>query len=899
MRRISSNSFIVRFSAVYLMAAVFLLGAPFKVSAAVTVDIKANGADGTVTINNGDSYGYTWTSTGATTCDFTSPFPSSVTMSGSSTVNSGAPFYYPSVGSPVTITVSCSDGVETRSDSVVIQLAAAPAVTADLKANGSDGPVTINNGDSYGYTWTSTGATTCDFSSPFPSSVTLSGSSTVNSGAPFYYPSIGSPVTITMTCTNGTNSATDSVVINMAATSTAVTADIKANGSDGPVTITNGNSYTYNWVSANATTCDFTSPFPSSVTLSGNSTVNPGAPFYYPSTSTPVTITVRCTNGSSTATDSVVINLAGGTSSPVVTVDIKANGSDGPVTITNGSSYVYNWVSNNATTCDFTSPFPSSVTLSGNSTVNPGAPFYYPGTTTPVTITVTCTNGTSTATDSVVINLATTSSCPVLSITSSLSATGTISQPFSYTITATTTGVSATTTRYNLTGSLPAGLSFSSTTGVISGTPTVFGNFTVSIQALNDCGNDTETLTLTINNTGGPGCPTPVITSSLSENVFVGNPFNYTVGISGTASTTVSVSGLPAGLSYSSSTRTISGTPTTAGTYTIVITATNSCGTTVNNLMLVVNSPSGGGGGGGGGGSSSGGGSTTSGEVLGVSTATNFCPFLSSYMRFGQANDQLEVIKLQAFLKMFEGYDYVNVTGVFDEATHQAVSAFQLKYKDEILTPWGISAPTGYAYIKTIGKINQIVCGYGIPDVHPATAGKVLGKESAGFKEGMGTSSLNSIPVIGQNVSKGQNVQEDRTVQDPDGLAAALFSWPTSALETLQCLYELLLILIVLYILGNVLESVLYKDKPENVLKRFYTKWVTVMVGIVIAFFGAYMLKEWCLLLPLIVAFLALAVWVYTSPTHAALKKSVQVWYLGAARKGDTKETAILKTETK
>ncbi|MEK7135503.1 MAG: hypothetical protein AAB780_02250, partial [Patescibacteria group bacterium] len=74
----------LRSMAVYLAVAVFFMGTPISVSAAVTVDIKANGSDGPVTITNGDTYSYSWTSTGATICDFTSPFPSSVTLSGSS-----------------------------------------------------------------------------------------------------------------------------------------------------------------------------------------------------------------------------------------------------------------------------------------------------------------------------------------------------------------------------------------------------------------------------------------------------------------------------------------------------------------------------------------------------------------------------------------------------------------------------------------------------------------------------------------------------------------------------------------------------------------------------------------------------------------------------------------------
>jgi uncharacterized repeat protein (TIGR02543 family) len=74
-----------------------------------------------------------------------------------------------------------------------------------------------------------------------------------------------------------------------------------------------------------------------------------------------------------------------------------------------------------------------------------------------------------------------------------LTASGTVYAAFTnYTITAANSPAS-----FNATG-LPAGLSINTTTGVISGTPTAVGTFTVTISATNASGTDSKTLTITI-----------------------------------------------------------------------------------------------------------------------------------------------------------------------------------------------------------------------------------------------------------------------------------------------------------------------------------------------------------------------------------------------------------------
>jgi hypothetical protein len=124
-----------------------------------------------------------------------------------------------------------------------------------------------------------------------------------------------------------------------------------------------------------------------------------------------------------------------------------------------------------------------------------------------------------------------------------------------------------------------------------------------------------------------------------------------------------------------------------------------------------VDAPSNGGGGNnnGGGGSSGGGGGGGGGTVLGTTTAAACEQYISTFMRRGQVNDPEQVKRVQGILKMFEGAD-LEETGEYDEKSEAAIKAFQLKYADEVLTPWGIQQPTGYVFLTTRKKLNEVYC---------------------------------------------------------------------------------------------------------------------------------------------------------------------------------------------
>jgi peptidoglycan hydrolase-like protein with peptidoglycan-binding domain len=72
---------------------------------------------------------------------------------------------------------------------------------------------------------------------------------------------------------------------------------------------------------------------------------------------------------------------------------------------------------------------------------------------------------------------------------------------------------------------------------------------------------------------------------------------------------------------------------------------------------------------------------------------------------------------LKKFLNKELGLN-LRINGYFGPLTEDAVKKFQLKYKDKILTPWGIDQPTGVVYLTTASYINYLECpalGYTVP----------------------------------------------------------------------------------------------------------------------------------------------------------------------------------------
>jgi len=137
---------------------------------------------------------------------------------------------------------------------------------------------------------------------------------------------------------------------------------------------------------------------------------------------------------------------------------------------------------------------------------------------------------------------------------------------------------------------LPAGLNLSAG-GLLSGIPTVAGNYTFAITAADSRGcNATATFTLNIGSIGLITLPPATLPDGIVGTTYPTQTLPAAVG--GTGPYTYVAANIPPGFTFNSTTRELSGIPTTGGTFTMSVTVTDANGlTATTNYTVLVTVP--------------------------------------------------------------------------------------------------------------------------------------------------------------------------------------------------------------------------------------------------------------------------------------------------------------------
>ena len=497
---------------------------------------SASTASGTV----GSAFSYQITATNTPSSYGATGLPAGLSVNSGTGLISGTPTT--AATSTVTLSAINGGGTGTATLALTINKPAVPVITSASTASGTVG-------SAFSYQITATNTPSSYGATGLPAGLSVNSGTGLISGTP----TTAATSTVTLSAINGggTGTATLTLTINNP-TAPVITSASTASG-------TVGSAFSYQITATNTPSSYGATGLPAGLSVNSGTGLISGTP----TTAATSTVTLSASNGGGTGTATLALTI----NKPAVPVITSASTASGTV----GSAFSYQITATNTPSSYGATGLPAGLSVNSGTGLISGTP--KTAATSTVTLKAINGGGTGTATLTLTINKP---AVPV--ITSASTASGTVGSAFSYQITATNTPSS-----YGATG-LPAGLSVNSGTGLISGTPTTAATSTVTLKAINGGGTGTATLTLTINK------PVPVITSASTASGTVGSAFSYQITATNTPSS-YGATGLPAGLSVNSGTGLISGTPTTAATSTVTLSAINGGGTGTATLTLTINNP--------------------------------------------------------------------------------------------------------------------------------------------------------------------------------------------------------------------------------------------------------------------------------------------------------------------
>ncbi len=444
--------------------------------------------------------------------------------------------------------------LDSVSDTCLIQVDSIPAITSTLTASGTVGtPFT--------YTITASGTTPITFStSTLPAGLSVDPASGVISGTP----TASGTTNVTLSANNAAGGApTKTLVLTISLAPTITNTTLSASDTIGvpfsyAITATGTAPITYG-----------AAPLPAGLSVNTGTGVISGTP-----TATGTTnVTLSAINAAGSAPAKTLILTVYPATAPTITSASTAGG-------TAGAPFSYTITASGTAPITFsTSPLPTGLTVSTTTGLISGTPTVA----STYSDTLYAHNAAGDATPKVLIlTISPAAVAPTITNTT-LTATGTAGTAFSYTITATGTAPIT----YGA-SPLPTGLTVSTTTGLISGIPTVAGTYNDTLYAHNAVGDATpKVLVLTVT----PAPVPPAITSALTASGTAGTTFSYTITASGTTPITFNALPLPAGLSIDSSSGKISGTPAAAGTTSVTLSAHNTAGAATPQTLVLTIAP--------------------------------------------------------------------------------------------------------------------------------------------------------------------------------------------------------------------------------------------------------------------------------------------------------------------
>ncbi len=495
----------------------------------ITSPLTADGA-----INTAFSYQIVATGTPPIILGVGSALPAGLTFDGSSTI-SGTP----TAGGTTNVQLQATSPFGSDTPTLVINIGSPPTITSSLSQQATVG-------QAYSYSITASGATPITFTtSALPNGLVFDGAHTI-SGTP----TVAGPFTITLGASNsfGTGTpATLTLTIGNAPsfTSTQVVYALQSSNF----------SYTISAAGNAPITYSVTGTLPSGLTFDGTQTIS-GVPTVLGATS----VQLNAVNAFGSAMQGLTINVG---IAPVFTSATSIN-------VASGAAVNYTPVASGTPVITYTvSGLPAGLTFNGTS---------ISGSTSVVGIhhaTMTATNSYgSTGPTTLTIDVGVSPT-----ISSSLNVNVTDGVAFAYGITATGGGPYA----FTVGSGLPNGITFDGSHTISGTTSDPTGVYSALITVTSPFGSGSSTVNLTVGTT-------PAFTSPSSASLTVGVAGSYDITASGSSPITFSVvSGLPPGVTFDNN-HTLSGTPTTPGTYSTVLGASSPFGSAQLTVTFTVGS---------------------------------------------------------------------------------------------------------------------------------------------------------------------------------------------------------------------------------------------------------------------------------------------------------------------